>query len=168
MLTIAAEQVDRGWGGPIGLLAAVAVFWGLVEAHRYFKIRNSSPTAPADDTDGINPLVDEVSDTDDTDRDTSWWGRIVDRDGRRVRQIEHVLRTGSSLPDDEIDLALDDEDPHVGTSANLPETQAEFVDRLDLEGVPYAEIVRQAMERFRISEATVKRRIREVREVRNR
>ncbi|MGI5212328.1 hypothetical protein [Plantactinospora sp. CA-290183] len=84
-----------------------------------------------------------------------WWGQIIDRDGRRVRRVAHVLRTGESPPpDDEVDVALDDEEP--------PELEAWIDDCLGA-GVSYNTIVREGVARYRVSEATMKRRIRNVR-----
>ncbi|WP_422772116.1 hypothetical protein ACN28C_03190 [Plantactinospora sp. WMMC1484] len=57
----------------------------------------------------------------------------------------------------DIDLTLDDPE-------QAEPSLEEFVDRLDLGGVPYAEIVRRAMAEYKLSEATAKRRIRDCRE----
>lgn len=162
MLTIAAEEMHRGWGGPIAILIAVAIFIAIATVHDHFKeSQDPSPTGKGGRGVRVNSQVTEVSDTDDTDSDTGWWGRIVDRDGRRWRQVAHVVRTGASLPAEGIDLALDEEEDE-----EADETLEEYVDRLDRAGVGYAEIVREAMDEYRVSEATAKRRIREARESR--
>lgn len=44
MLIAAAEETQRGWGGPIALVVACLLFWLFVVVHR--KITNPSPTPP--------------------------------------------------------------------------------------------------------------------------
>lgn len=152
MFTLAAQEPQRGWGGPVALLIAVAAFIALATLHDAWMRRRGlpSPTEGDDPDDGVNPQVGSVSDTSDTAGDPGWWGRIVERGGRRVR-------VAAPPADDDVDLALDDE----------PETLEEAVARLDAEGVPYAEIVRRVMADFRVSESTAKRRIRDSREARS-
>lgn len=154
---IAATTLEpsRGWGGPLAILIAVAVFVAIATVHHNItEARARRPHSPAGRgarVVGVKPLVSSVSDTSDTDADTGWWGRIVELGGHRVRQIED----GHQPADDDIDLALDGGDES--------ETLEEFIARADDAGVPYAEIVRDAVRAFRVSESTAKRRIRDVR-----
>ncbi|MEW2442769.1 hypothetical protein [Micromonospora marina] len=154
MFTLAeAAEPQRGWGGPIALLVGVAAFLAFAGLHYWWQERKGLPS-PTDDDDtdlGVNEQVSAVSDTDDTDRDTNPWGRIVNRGGRRVR----VYDTGR---DGELDLDL--------TELN-PETPEEAADRMDREGVPYMEIVRTVMADYRVSESSAKRAIRDSRRARS-
>ncbi|OKI52842.1 hypothetical protein [Micromonospora sp. CB01531] len=154
MFTLAAAQEPhRGWGGPVALLIAVAVFITIATLHDVWMRRGlPSPTEGDDTEDGVTAQVSKVSDTDDTDRDTNWWGRIVEHGGRRVR-VDGPPR------DEALDLELDDEEP--------AETLEEAVDRMDRQGVPYAEIVRRVMADHQVSESTAKRAIRRSREARS-
>ncbi|AYF30591.1 hypothetical protein CSH63_24735 [Micromonospora tulbaghiae] len=155
MLTIAAAQEPaRGWGGPVAILVAVAAFLLIAGVHYAWQERQAlrSPTDEDDTDTGVNAQVSAVSDTDDTDRDTGWWGRIVEHRGRRIRVDE--------LPRDH-DVDLDLAEPETA-----PETLETAVDRMDRQGVQYMDIVRRVMEVYGVSEATAKRRIREVRAVR--
>jgi hypothetical protein len=151
MFTLAAESSSRGWGGPIALLVAVAAFTLFIGLHWLWKQHRGlpSPTGRGDTEPGVNPQFNAVSDTDDTDRDTSWWGRIIEQDGRRVRAAGPPPER-----DEELDLDLVDEEP---------ETAEDVIGRMLDRGHPYVEIVRAVMDEFEVSEATAKRRIRDVR-----
>ncbi|GAB3817594.1 hypothetical protein GCM10027605_68550 [Micromonospora zhanjiangensis] len=113
----------------------------------------SLPRRGGDNRRGVNPQLSEVSDTDDTTADTPWWGRIVERGGRRVRVVPGAVPER----DPELDWDLEEGDT---------ETLEEAVDRMDQDGVPYAEIVRRVMADYEVSESTAKRRIRESRQAR--
>lgn len=155
MFTLAATQEPaRGWGGPVAILIAVAIFIAFAALHYTWQERRGLPSPTEEDAPdtGVNSQVSVVSDTDDTGRDTSWWGRIVERDGRRVRIDERAPR------DEELDLALEEDEQ--------AETLEEAVDRMDRQGIAYAEIVRTVMATYRVSESTAKRRIRDSREAR--
>ncbi|GIJ42631.1 hypothetical protein Vwe01_59560 [Micromonospora andamanensis] len=151
MLTLAAETSSRGWGGPVALLVAVGAFVLFIGLHWLWMQHRGipSPSGRGDTGSGVKPQVSSVSDTDDTDRDTGWWGRIVERDGRRVRATAPPPNR-----DDEVDLDLVDEEP---------ESIEDAVGRMLDQGHPYMEIVRQVMDEFDVSEATAKRAIRDVR-----
>ncbi|MCT2280379.1 hypothetical protein M3G91_22450, partial [Micromonospora chalcea] len=141
MITLAeAAESQRGWGGPVAMLIAVVAFLVFAGLHYWWQERQGlpSPTEDGDTDTGVNAQVSSVSDTDDTERDTSPWGRIVNRGGRRIR----VYDTGR---DGELDLDLAEPEP---------ETLEQAVDRMDRQGVQYMEIVRQVMDRFEVSEAT--------------
>lgn len=156
MFTLAeAAQSQRGWGGPVALLIAVVAFLAFAGLHYAWHERRGlpSPTEDGDTDTGVNTQVSEVSDTDDTDHDTGWWGRIVEVGGRRVR-------AGGPAPRDPVvDVALDEDDEPEEEPATIEEVVATMLDR----GHPYAEIVRHVMDEFEVSEATAKRRIRDVR-----
>ncbi|MGW5556836.1 hypothetical protein ACWER9_06390 [Micromonospora sp. NPDC003944] len=147
VLLAATSEPDRGWGGPIAVLIAVVLFLLFIGIQEY---RDPSPTEDEGSGVSVNPKVNTVSDTDDTGRDTGWWGRIRVVGGRRVRVVDE-------LPvDDELDLDLDDDEE--------PETVDGAVARLLGERLSYMEIVRHLMTVYRVSEATAKRRIREHRD----
>ncbi|MEV6693354.1 hypothetical protein AB0M35_17980 [Micromonospora sp. NPDC051196] len=151
-LLAAAEEPTRGWGGPIALGIAIAIYIAGATIHYNYRERRGlpSPTGEGDTDFGVNPQVTVVSDTDDTSRDTTgWWGRIVERDGRRVR--------AAGPPPDR------DEAVHLDLVDEEPETIEDAIGRMLDRGCPYAEIVRQVMDEFEVSEATAKRRIRDVR-----
>ncbi|MFI6160407.1 hypothetical protein ACIA59_10705 [Micromonospora haikouensis] len=158
MLLLAADaEPTRGWGGPIALVLVVAVYVAGATIHAHFRTReNPSPTGDGDTDSGVNPQVTEVSDTADTDRDTGWWGRIVEVGGRRVRA------TDAPRPDRDADVDLDLEDDDEGEQ-DEPETIEDVIGKMLDRGHQYAEIVRQVMDEFEVSEATAKRRIRDVR-----
>ncbi|MBM0275081.1 hypothetical protein [Micromonospora tarensis] len=145
-LLAATSDPDRGWGGPIALLIAIVVFLTVIGIQEYINPENPSPTGDQGSGVTANPKVNSVSDTDDTEPDTSWWGRIRDVGGRRVRVVDEPV-------DDELDLDLDDEDE--------PETVEKAVARMVGERQSYMEIVRHLMTVHRVSESTAKRRIRE-------
>lgn len=154
-LAAAAAEPDRGWGGPLALLAAVIIFIAISQGWEWWqarKIDTSSP--PLDDPDtmiGVNPQVRTVSDTDDTDTDTIHeWGRVS-----RARQRMKVIRGWVWAPKE----AVDDVDQAGAEGVPLEE----FVAELDRAGVPYAQIVRRSMQHYGVSEATAKRRIRDAR-----
>lgn len=148
MITFAAEQAaTRGWGGPVALAIVAAVYIAGVTLHHHFRGPHS-PTEGDGPGVRVTPQVSSVSDTDDTKRDTGWWGRVITLpDGRRARA--HAAED----VDDEVDVDLDDES----------ETEEEAVARMLDDDVQYAEIVRCLRADFRVSEATAKRRIRDVR-----
>jgi hypothetical protein len=190
----ASAEPQRGWGGPVALMVALALFWVFREVHR--KITNRSPTPPAGGdpkaitagparftpstdvatrrADPAPQRTDPGVDTDPPLRDTefpgrdtggpsadpgadTWWGPIVERGGRRFRAAAHIARTGESPPpepvrddfDDALDLVEpDDLDEWLGWAA----------------GLGYNERVRRGAARFGISESSVKRRIRDLRD----
>lgn len=157
MTLAAAAEPTRGWGGPIAL-ALVFVLWltGATLHDRYLRT-HPSPTPAEEGSVSDTSQASAVSDTDDTDRDTTpdtgWWGWIVETGGRRHRVYDQVV-------DDQADEAAEPE----------PEEEAPTIEdviaRLEDRGLPYMEIVRHLMDEFEVSEATAKRRIREVREER--
>lgn len=156
MLTLAATQEPaRGWAGPVAILIATAVFIGFATLHDAWMRRRDLPSpAEGDDTGGgVKAQASAVSDTDDTDRDTGWWGRIVERGGQRIRVDERPPR------DEDLDLDLEEDEE--------AETLEEAVGRMDRQGIPYAEIVRTVVASYRVSESTAKRRIRGSREARS-
>ncbi|XTZ18204.1 hypothetical protein ACQSSU_12920 [Micromonospora echinospora] len=166
----ATEEPNRGWGGPVALVVAVAAFYVIISVHhRIQEVRerrgNPSPTPPAGRGVSDTTQVRAVSDTDDTARDTEpdtgWWGRIVEAGGRRFRVYD---QPGAESADEEVDVALDDDeddDPEEET-----ETIEDVIDRLEFRGVSYGEIVATLMADFKISESTAKRKIREARAAR--
>jgi hypothetical protein len=131
MLTVAAEEVQRGWGGPVALVVACAIFWLFVVVHR--KIKNPSPPPPVGPTTKPiaagqrrpRPIVARPEPKSDPDAglhetvfpgreaadDNPWYGRIVEAGGRRFRAAAHIARTGESpppeAPRDDFDDALD-------------------------------------------------------------
>ncbi|MEU5945151.1 hypothetical protein ABZ793_06260 [Micromonospora sp. NPDC047465] len=156
MTLAAAEEPSRGWGGPIALGLVLAVYIAGATLHDWWMRTRGLPSPTDGDDPGVsvNPQVSAVSDTDDTGRDTGWWGRLITLpDGRRVRST-----APAALVDEELDLDLDgaqdEEEP-----ATIEDVVGTMLDR----GHPYAEIVRAIMEEFEVSEATAKRRIRDVR-----
>ena len=164
ILIAAAEEPSRGWGGPIAILVAGALFLLFAVAHDHFYGRAGddeepdealpSPTRRARgvsrDTQ-VNSGVDTDDTERDTDSDTGWWGQIVNVGGRRVRVTEPV-------DVDELDDDGDDQEPE-----EEPVRIEDAIAMLEDRGVPYTEIVRTVREEFEVSESTAKRRIREVR-----
>ncbi|MCX4474797.1 hypothetical protein OOK41_31550 [Micromonospora sp. NBC_01655] len=158
-LLAAAEEPSRGWGGPIALAIVAAVYIAGATIHHHVRSRQDpSPTGEGDTSVSVKPQVSAASDTDDTTRDTGWWGRIVEVGGQRVRATG--ARTAPAREAD-VDLDLDGDDEQ-----DEPETIEDVIDRLDFRGVPYAEIVATVMGGFRVSESTAKRRIRDTRAAR--
>ncbi|MEU5950527.1 hypothetical protein ABZ793_34000 [Micromonospora sp. NPDC047465] len=154
----AAEEPSRGWGGPIALGLVLAVYIAGATLHDWWMRTRGVPSPTEGDAPGVsvNAQVSAVSDTDDTDRDTGWWGRLVTLpDGRRART--NVPAT--AIADEELDLDLD-------AAEDEEETIEDVIDRLDFRGVPYVEIVATVMGQFRVSESTAKRRIRDARAAR--
>ncbi|RLK13341.1 hypothetical protein DER29_4359 [Micromonospora sp. M71_S20] len=156
-LLAAAEEPSRGWGGPIALGLVLAVYITGATLHDWWLRTHEAPSPTEEDDPGVSDpaQVSAVSDTDDTDRDTGgWWGRLITLpDGRRVRS------TAPTAPvDEELDLDLDG-DQDKEEPATIEDVIGTMLDR----GHQYAEIVRHVMEEFEVSEATAKRRIRDVR-----
>lgn len=155
MWAAAAREASRGWSGPVALAVACAVFWLVVVPVVEWVQRRRDPSPPPPRDPGVIEQGHVVSDT----ADTGWWGQIVDVGGVRMRRVQQVLKTGSAhLPeldgaDEEIDLSLDDGSESVES----------WVTRVD-GTMPYAEIVRAGMDRFGVSESTMKRRIRDARD----
>ncbi|SCL42183.1 hypothetical protein GA0074692_6853 [Micromonospora pallida] len=159
----AAQEPERGWGGPIALFAAVAAFYVIISVHhRVQEARerraNPSPTPPGRRGVSDTTQARTVSDTADTERDTGWWGRIATIGGKRVRVIEGIVEH----VDEAVDVALDDDEP----AEDEEEAIEDVVDRLEYRGVAYSEIVATLMADFKVSEATAKRRIRDARAAR--
>ncbi|MFI6228862.1 hypothetical protein ACIBCR_16285 [Micromonospora echinospora] len=165
----AAQEPERGWGGPVALLVAVAAFYVIISVHHRIqeareRRANPSPTPPTGRGVSDTTQVRAVSDTDDTARDTEpdtgWWGRIVESGGRRFRVYDQPAAAAEPA-DDEVDVALDDDehDEPEEETETIEDVIALMLDR----GHQYAEIVRHVMEEFEVSEATAKRRIRDVR-----
>ncbi|WP_416902777.1 hypothetical protein [Micromonospora echinospora] len=148
----AADEPSRGWGGPIALLIVVIVYVTGATIHAHFMPdEDPSPTERGARGVSVKQQVRAVSDTDDTTPDTDWWGRIVNIGGRRVRVYDQPAADG------EVDVALDDDE--ADEEETIEDVIAGMLDR----GHQYAEIVRHVMEEFEVSEATAKRRIRDVR-----
>ncbi|RGC68408.1 hypothetical protein C5N14_13560 [Micromonospora sp. MW-13] len=158
-LLAAAEEPSRGWGGPVALAIVAAVYIAGATIHHHVRSRQDpSPTGEGDTGVSVKPQVSTVSDTDDTDRDTDWWGGIAEVGGRRIRVYGPAPTAGREA---DVDLDLDGDDEQ-----DEPETIEDVIDRLDFRGVPYAEIVATVMGEFRVSESTAKRRIRDARAAR--
>ncbi|HEX8628383.1 MAG TPA: hypothetical protein VF755_09465 [Catenuloplanes sp.] len=156
MVTAAAvEGSSRGWGGPIAIVVAGSIFYLVtLVVERYRKIDDSSParTPPREVKD--HTLYHDSPDTDDTDADTTpWYGKIINVNGKKMRVARHIIRTGSS-PKPDLDIITDDDS----------ETLEEYIARVDEAGMAYSEIVRNAVDSYGISEATAKRRIRDIRD----
>ncbi|MET7949203.1 hypothetical protein [Micromonospora sp. NPDC005324] len=145
VLIAATAEPERGWGGPIAVLVALLLFGLFIGIQEY---RDPSPTEDEEGGVSANLKVKSVSDTDDTDRDTGWWGQIRNVGGRRVRVVDELV-------DEELDLNLDDEDE--------PETVEAAVARMTGERRPYMEIVRHLMSVHGASESKAKRAIRNAR-----
>ncbi|MFI2663753.1 hypothetical protein [Micromonospora carbonacea] len=161
MLTIAAAaEASRGWGGPVALglaIAAFAIVAGVTETLRT-RLENPSPTEGDAPGVSVKQQVAAVSDTDDTDADTGgWWGRVATIGGRRVRVYDDVDEDQGDEHDDEHDDDRDEDEP---TNMSM------VIARMDDQGIAYSRIVDHLMDRYRVSESTAKRRIREVRKIR--
>ncbi|WP_036374345.1 PqqD family protein [Micromonospora sp. ATCC 39149] len=155
----AADEPTRGWGGPIALAIVAAAYIAGATLHDWWRRtrQDPSPTGDGDTESGVKPQVTQVSDTSDTDRDTGWWGRIVEVGGRRVRTADGPEPTRDT--DVDLDLDGDDAEDEEDEAESIEDVIGKMLDR----GHPYAEIVRSIMEEFEVSEATAKRRIRDVR-----
>jgi hypothetical protein len=171
LLSAAAAPPPRTWAGLIALAAAYVIFrigswvWATV-------VKSPSPTRalPGVKRVKVQATVGVDTDrTDDTERgDPDWWGRIREIGGLRFRQVQQVVRTGSSdVPDDEGgDLALDDEpaeEPADDRPLEEPET---YIARCRDLGVPYAHIVRVVSDHYGLTVDQTKYRIRKVDESR--
>lgn len=153
-LSAAAVEPQRGWAGPLAILAAFAVI-GILHVIRERR-RNLSPTPPRGHPSGDNTQVTAVPDTTGTSPDTGWWGqRIRQPDGSFLVRAQQVWRTGSSeLPDEKPDSEEGEREAQDDGPADLDAWVRE-----NLEELPYAELVRAGMKRWRVSGRTVKRRI---------
>lgn len=85
MLT--AEQYNRGWGGPIAILAAIAAFKIAIAAWQWWQARHA-------DTDNDAPDGDVLADEDPGEgepRPARWWERALDRAGIWAHQDREPL-----------------------------------------------------------------------------
>lgn len=151
VLVQAAGEPQRGWGGPVAILTAFALI-GLLHVVLERR-RNLSPTPPPTPGSQASVQVNAGSDPDESGDDPSWWGRIVEVDGVRMRKFRQVLRTGSSElpspyvpPDDVVDLHLEDDTLPIGEWM-LARNSTSCTNDLK----------REAAARFRVSESTAKR-----------
>lgn len=170
LLSAAAGQPPRTWAGLIALAAAYVIFrigswvWSNVA-------KSPSPTRALPGVKRVKVQATVGVDTDDTERgDPDWWGRIREIGGTRFRQVQQVVRTGSSdVPEDEpagVDLALDGEpaeEPADDRPLEEPET---YIARCRELGVPYAHIVRVVSDHYGLTVDQTKYRIRKVDESR--
>lgn len=172
---LAAAQEARGWAGTAALVLAVAAYLAVVHSPTLLRVAVSGVkhlvgrgvTTPDTDDDTTPDTGTEeygwgrigrdtarsAPDTDDTDRDTtSRWGRLT-----------HIWRTGASPPtpdgDEQEEVIEPDE---IIAPTEKPETLEEFLQRADGK-MPYMNMVREIQDRYQVSEATAKRRIREAR-----
>jgi hypothetical protein len=130
----AASEPQRGWGGPVALLAALALFWLFREYHQR-KIINRSPTPPA--TGDPKPI-------------TAGRSRFTPVGGTTTRRPDPTPQRR----DPRRDPTPDDDDPGVDTDPPLRETT--FPGR-DTEGPApdpgtdtwYGRITERGGERFR-------------------
>ncbi|MEV4708885.1 hypothetical protein [Actinoplanes sp. NPDC049316] len=165
VMTAAQAEPQRGWGGPLAILAAFA---GIGLIHLFMERRRSpSPTPPRGRRSGVNSQVTAGSDPVDPGADPGWWGQIVEVNGVRMRKVRQVWRTGSTrLPenaaeppeDDGVDLALDG----PGEAASEPQSLDAWLAEHDGQAGTN-ELIRQAAARYRVSESTAKRALRQVR-----
>lgn len=168
-LLAATAEPSRGWGGPAALAIAVAIFGAIVWLKSVYddKIGNHSPTPSRGGEIADRTLYHGEFDTDDTDADTDqpdpWYGRIVTIGGRRMRVVQHILRTGSSPKPAEIEAGPQGDGLDIITDDDPGEPIEEWIARADGRGMTYSEMVRIGVAHYGLSEATVKRRIRDVR-----
>jgi hypothetical protein len=153
ILLAAADDPQRGWGGPIAILIAFAVL-GLIHLARQRSL-GPSPTLTSTSGFSAESQVSAVPDTDDIapDTDGDWWGRIVTIAGVR-RRVGPGELLDEELVDGEVDLALDEPDERE------VETLEDWVYD-NLERMSYGDIVAGGMQRFKVSRRTVTRRIAE-------
>lgn len=168
MLIAATANPPRSWAGIIALALGYVGF--RIVVFFWVKWRQASPT-PLSLPVGSQPKVQATVgvNTDDTDADTSWWGRIVERNGERFRVVKQIVTTGvSELPpaDDDVDVALEaaPEDGSADNEILRQEKLEEYIAGALAVPVPYSHIVRIAVRHYGVSESTAKRRIREIRE----
>lgn len=187
MLLAVAAEPNRGWGGPLALLAAFVIFRVVVmPAGRWVMTKIGNPSPPPELPAGsrLKAQATVGSDRDEPDQ-VHEWGRVsydkpTGRELLRLRmaQARQVWRTGShELPptdddlytesdrDPDIDLPLaDDEqdDGPDGDEGDQGETAEEYIARARGLQVPYSQIVKVVMEYYDLPESTVKHRIRKV------
>jgi hypothetical protein len=180
LVAAAAEEAARGWDNTWGLLAGGAVIYAIwrVDLHLRSRteIENPSPTPalPTAERVKVKATVG-FTDPEPDEPEVGWWGRIVEVGGVRYRQARQIAATGSHVlpepevqpepPEDDIDLALDDE-PEATEEVDEP-IEAYINRALDL-GIPYNQMVKVLMDHYAISKSTAKRRIGEVRSSRQR
>lgn len=166
MLAVAVEQ-NRGWGGPVAILVALAAFYSYTQYRAWWEarkeIQNPSPPPWARRGDTEDSQVGGGVTDDDTTADTeeatpNRWGltRIRLADGSTLtRRAQAVWRTGSSrLPEDDqpADADRDEGEDEVGG-----ESRAEYADRLVAATVRYGAAVDAICRAYRVSERTAKR-----------
>lgn len=171
MLAAEVVETDRGWGGPVAILIAVAGFWVYTQWREWWKLRkemiqNHSPTPPWVRGDSEDPQVEDGDTGDVTGDVTGWWGeRIRLADGSvLVRRARAVFATGSSrLPEDD-----DQGEPDADDDEMLGETRAQYADRLVVESMRYSVAVDAIVRAYGVSGRTAKRDLAEAAERRRR
>lgn len=168
MNTIAAEETSRGWGGPLAMLAAVAIFITFATLLDAWQRRRDHSPGEGAGRGGVRvkSQVDTGFDTDDTDDDPGPdTGRERSGPGAWLRDFGRALwaREDRELDDEDEEEPVDDGQGDEEEDEEGPETIEGTIRRLTEQGIPYAGIVRVLKREYRISESTAKRRIREVR-----
>jgi hypothetical protein len=179
-LAVAAAEPNRGWGGPLAILAAFVAFRLLMPLMHRLRAKIGNPSPPpalptaervkVKATVGVTP--DEPAEPED-----GWWGRIVEIGGVRVRQARQVMATGSHVlpeadePDEEpygdIDLDLDNKEmADDEEDEERVDTAEEYIGRALGLGIPYNQMVKVLIDHYGVSRSTAKRRISEVRAAR--
>lgn len=164
MMLAAAVEPERGWGGSVAILIALAAFYSYTQYRAWWQARkeidNPSPPPRTGRGDSEDPQVgDGVTDDDTSDvtdeEEPNRWGltRIRLADGSTLtRRAQAVWRTGSSrLPEDEV-VAEGQGEEEVGG-----ETRAEYADRLVAAAARYSAAVDAIVRAYGVSERTAKR-----------
>lgn len=71
ILAAAAAESDRGWGGPLALIIACAVFWLGTQAHARWKSTRENPSPTPALEGGVTGVKQQVTGGSDTSADTT-------------------------------------------------------------------------------------------------
>ena len=161
MLIAAAEEAERGWANTLGLLAGVIVIYLIWLADRHFNDRPEDPSPPPLGEEGQGDDTDSDLGDDPDDTEVVGWREEVRPNGSTfIRYVRSGINARFPEDDETEGNALEAWDEPA--EHREPETLEDWVYG-NLDRLKYAEMVRDGMRLWRVSERTMKRRIAEAR-----